>query len=105
MLVKEENVMTTSDRAYRDLYFDEPHVQAEFDRLVQAVRDAEQARAPIGERHQQAERGAETGAVSDTEYRSADEAYIAASNKIAAAQRAVDKFLQANRNYRVRGQG
>jgi hypothetical protein len=93
-----------SDQAYRDLYFDEPHVQAEFERLVQAIRDAERARAPIGERHRQAERGAETGAVSDADYRSAEDKYIAASNKIAAAQRAVDKFLQANRNYRVRGQ-
>jgi hypothetical protein len=93
-----------SDRAYRDLYFDEPHVQAQFERLVQAIRDAEQARAPIGQRQQHAERGAETGAVSDAEYRSAEDEYIAASNKIASAQRAVDKFLQDNRNYRVRGQ-
>jgi hypothetical protein len=94
--------MSTSDQAYRGIYYDEPHVQAEFERLVQRVRDAEQAREPVGSRHRQAERGLETGAISDAEYRSADDAYIAAGNAIAAAQREVDKFLQANRNYRTR---
>jgi hypothetical protein len=94
-----------SDQAYRDLYFDQPEVQAEFERLVQRIRDAEQARAPIADRHRQAERGEESGAVSEAEYRSADKAYIAANNAIAAAQRAVDTFLQTHRNYRVRGRG
>src|SRR5881397_2332461 len=45
-----------SDRAYRDLYYEEPHVQAEFERLVQRIRDAERAREPIGSRQRQAER-------------------------------------------------
>ncbi len=91
-----------SDRAYRDLYYDEPHVQAEFERLVQRVRDADRAREPIGSKHRQAERDMETGALSEAEYRSADAAYIAAGNAIAAAQRAVDAFLQQNRNYKTR---
>jgi hypothetical protein len=91
-----------SDRAYRDLYFEEPHVQAEFERLVQRVRDAEQARAPIGERHRQAERAVESGTQSDKQFRSADDAYIAAGNAIAAAQRAVDEFLHTHRNYKSR---
>jgi hypothetical protein len=91
-----------SDRAYRDLYYEDPHVQAEFERLVQRIRDAERAREPIGARHRQAERAQETGAISDAEYRSADDAYIAANNAIAAAQRAVDEFLHTHRNYRVR---
>ena len=91
-----------SERAYRDLYYEEPHVQAEFERLVQRIRDAERAREPIGTRHRQAEWAVETGAMSDADYRSADDAYIAASNAIAAAQRAVDAFLQTHRNYRTR---
>jgi hypothetical protein len=91
-----------SDRAYRDLYYEEPHVQAEFERLVQRIRDAERAREPIGSRQQQAERAVETGRMSEAEYRSADDAYIAANNAIAAAQRAVDAFLQTHKNYRTR---
>ena len=91
-----------SDRAYRDLYFEQPHVQAEFERLVQRIRDAERAREPIGARHRQAERAVETGAISNAEFRSADDAYIAANNAIAAAQRAVDAFLRTHRNYRTR---
>jgi hypothetical protein len=94
--------MATSDKAYRDIYYDEPHVQAEFERLVQRVRDAEQAREPAGNRQRQAARDAETGAISDAQYRSADDAFIAANNTIAAAQRAVDEFLRANRNYRTK---
>jgi hypothetical protein len=91
-----------SDRVYRDLYYEEPHVQAEFERLVQRIRDAERAREPIGSRQRQAEREAEAGKMSEAEYRSADDAYIAANNAIAAAQRAVDAFLQTHKNYRSR---
>ncbi len=91
-----------SDRAYRDLYFDEPHVQAEYDRLVQRIRDAEQARAPLADRQRSAERDLDSGKLSDAEFKSADAAYIAANNAIAAAQRAVDEFLHANRNYKSR---
>jgi hypothetical protein len=91
-----------SDRAYRDLYYEQPHVQAEFERLVQRIRDAERAREPIGVRHRQAERAVESGAISDAEYRSADAEYIAANNAIAAAQRAVDEFLHQHRNYKTR---
>ena len=91
-----------SDRAYRGIYFEEPHVQSEFERLVEQVRAAERAREPLSQRQNKAERGAEAGTLSDKEYRSAEDAYIAAGNAIAAAQRAVDKFLQENRNYRTR---
>jgi hypothetical protein len=91
-----------SDRAYRDIYYDEPHVQAEFDRLVQRIRDAERARAPSGDRQRQAERSVESGALSDAEYTSVEDKYIAANNAIAAAQRAVDEFLHMHRNYKTR---
>jgi hypothetical protein len=91
-----------SDRAYRDLYFEEPHVQAEYERLVQRIRDAERAREPISARHRQAEQAMETGAISGADFRSVDDAYIAANNAIAAAQRAVDAFLRTHRNYRTR---
>lgn len=89
-----------SDRAYRGIHYDEPHVQAEFERLVQQIRAAEQARAPIAARHKQAERDVEAGRLSYAQFRTIDDAYIAANNAIAAAQRAVDAFLQLHRNYR-----
>jgi hypothetical protein len=90
-----------SDRAYRGIHYDDPRVQAEFERLVQQIRDAEQARAPIAERHRKAERDAESGAISDTHFRSVDHEYIGANNAIAAAQRAADDFLRRNHNYRT----
>jgi hypothetical protein len=91
-----------SDKAYRGIYYDEPHVQAEFDRLVQRIRDAERDRAPLAERQRTAAREAESGAISDKQFQSADAAFIAANNAIAAAQRAVDAFLRANKNYKTR---
>ena len=94
--------MTTSDRAYRDLYYDDPVVQAEFERLVQRIRDAEQARKPVGVRQAQAELGAETGRQSHADYEAAEDAYIAAGNAIARAQREADAFLQLHRNYKSR---
>ncbi len=91
-----------SDRAYRDLFYDDPYVQAEFEKLVQRVREAEQAREPLGSRQRQAERDSDAGKMSDKDYRSIEDEYTAASNAIAAAQRAVDAFLHENRNYRSR---
>ena len=90
-----------SDHAYRGLHYDDPHVQAEFDRLVQRIGDAERARAPIAERHRKAERDMDSGAISGARFRSIDDEYIAANNAIAAAQRAVDDFLRIHRNYRA----
>ena len=90
-----------SDKAYRGIHYDEPHVQAEFERLVQRIKDAEQARGPTAERHRKAERAGEEGAISDAQFKSAEDAYIAANNAIAAAQRAVDDFLHVHRNYRT----
>ena len=91
-----------SDKAYHGIYYDEPHVQAEFERLVQRIRDAERDRGPIAERQRTAARESEAGAISDKQFRSADAAFIAANNTIAAAQRAADAFLQANKNYKTR---
>jgi hypothetical protein len=91
-----------SDKAYRDIYYDEPHVQAAFERLVQRIRDAEGDRAPLAERQRTAAREAEAGKITDKQFQSADAAFIAANNKIAAAQRAVDEFLRANKNYKTR---
>jgi hypothetical protein len=91
-----------SDKAYRGIFYDEPHVQAEFERLVQGIHEAERARAPLADRQRTAAREAEAGAISDKQFQSADAAFIAANNAIAAAQRAVDAFLQANKNYKTR---
>ena len=90
-----------SDSMYRGIRYDDPHVQAEFERLVQRIGAAEQARAPVAEQHRKAERAVEEGAASDAQFQAVDDAYIAANNAIAAAQRAVDEFLRNNRNYRA----
>ena len=91
-----------SDKAYRGIYYDQPHVQAEFEQLVQRIRDAEQNRAPLADRQRTAARELESGAISEKQFQSVDAAFIAANNAIAAAQRAVDSFLQANKNYKAR---
>ena len=91
-----------SDHAYRGISYAEPHVQRAFEQLIQRINDAEQARAPIAERHRRAERSVEEGSISDAQFRPIDAEYIAANNAIAAAQRAVDDFLAANPNYRTR---
>ena len=93
-----------SDRAYLGIRYDDPSIQAEFEWLRQAIRDAEQARAPIAARHRQAERDLEEGAISDAQFRSVDKDYIAANNAIAAAQRAADAFLQQHRDYHAGSQ-
>lgn len=98
----EERKQHMSDKAYRGIYYDEPHVQAEYERLVQRIRDAEAARAPLADQQRTAAREAEAGKISDKQFQSADAAFIAANNKIAAAQRAVDEFLRANKNYKTR---
>ena len=90
------------DRAYRDFYYEEPHVQAEYERLVQQLRNAEAARTPVGQQHEQAERAEEAGAISEKSYRSSEQAYVAASNAIAEAKRAVETFLNRNGNYKIR---
>lgn len=90
-----------SDRAYQGIHFDDPSVQAEFERLVQRVVDAEHAREPVAARHRQAERDVDDGRLSDGQFQPIDRSYIAANNAIAAAQHAVDAFLQQHRDYRA----
>lgn len=90
-----------SNTSYRDIHFDEPAVQRQFEQLVQSIRDAEQARAPIAERHRAAERANEQGDMSDADFRVIDREYISANNQIAAAQRAVEAFLNTHRNYQM----
>jgi hypothetical protein len=86
---------------FRGISFDDPRRLAEFDRLVGAVTAAEQEREPIGKRHRQAERDLDDGNISDSQFRTIDDQYIAANNKIAAAKRAVDAFLTQNNDYKV----
>lgn len=90
-----------SDRAYRNIHFDEPAVQTKFEELIQAIHAAEQARAPVAERHRAAERANEEGRMPDAEFRAVDREYISANNAIAAAQRAVEAFLNTHRNYHM----
>ncbi len=84
---------------FAGISFRDQRTQAEFDRLVDAVAAAEQARAPLAQRHAQLERDLDAGRVSDAQFRAIDEQYIAANNAIAAAKRAVDAFLVQHRDY------
>src|SRR5512132_2271920 len=94
--------MSTSDQAYRGIYYDEPHVQAEFERLVQRIRDAERDRAPLADRQRTAAREAEAGTISDKQFQSADAALSAAYHAISAAALSGVAFLQVNKNDRGR---
>ena len=87
---------------YQGIAFDDARRQGELERLVAAVAEAEQEREPVGRRHRQAERDLEDGTISDDDFRTLDDQYIAANNKIAAAKRAVDAFLAENRDFKTR---
>lgn len=86
---------------YEGIRYDDPMLQTEFQRLVEEVAAAELARAPIQQQHHQAEEGRDGGNVSDSQFRSVDQQFISANNKIAAAKKKVDEFLGRNKNYRV----
>ena len=87
---------------YAGFSYDDPRVQAEFQRLLDEVDAAEQARAPIQQQHRQAENSRDAGSMSDAQFGAVDRQFIAANNKIAAAKRKVDHFLSQNKDYRVR---
>jgi hypothetical protein len=97
--MRKDTTMNTEE--FKGISFEDPRRQAEFERLLGAVATAEGERAPIAERHRQAERDLDTGGISDADFRAIDDRYIAANNKIAEAKRAVDAFLVANRDYKV----
>ncbi len=86
---------------YQGIRYDDPRLQAEFERLLAQVEAAERARAPLRERFNQAEHEREMGNLSRDEFETIEDQYIGANNKIAAAQRAVDRFLGTYKNYRV----
>ncbi len=87
---------------FAGIAFRDPSTQAAFDRLVAAVVAAEQARAPLAQRHAAAERDLDAGRISEAQFRALDDQYIAANNQIAAAKRAVDRFLTEHRDYTSR---
>lgn len=89
---------------YENIRYDDPALQAELQRLIEAVAVAERARAPLQQRHREAEAGQDTGTVSESEFRAIDSQYISANNKIAAAKKRVDEFLGRFKNYRVEEQ-
>ncbi|GAC1364380.1 MAG: hypothetical protein NVSMB42_24200 [Herpetosiphon sp.] len=93
--------ITTNTKQYAPIRFDNQMVQSEFERLVGEVIAAEQARAPLADRQRTAEGEVNQGALSQRDYDSIDRQFIAANNKIAAAKKAVDAFLSANRNYKI----
>ena len=86
---------------YENIRYDDPSLQAEFQRLVEDIAAAERARAPIQQRHREAEAAQDVGKVSDSEFRSIDSQYISANNRIAAAKKKADEFLGRFKNYRV----
>jgi|GEM_PF-2339385 len=84
---------------YEGIRYDDPHLQAEFQRLVEEVAAAERTRAPIQQRHRQAEQEREAGDMSDSQFRAVDDQFISANNKIAAAKRKVEEFLGRHKHY------
>ena len=83
---------------FAGIVFRDPDTQAAFDRLVAAVVAAEQGRVPLAQRHAAAERDLDAGRISEAQFRALDDQYIAANNQIAAAKRAVDRFLAQHRD-------
>ena len=90
-----------SSREYSGIRYDDPRLQAEFERLLAEVEACERSRTPVQESHRNAERAYEDGEISERQFRTVDDQYISANNKIAAAKKNVDQFLQMNKNYRV----
>jgi outer membrane protein TolC len=86
---------------YEGIRYDDPALQAELQRLIEAVAAAERARAPIQQQQREAEARREAGDISEREFRQADDKFIAANNSIAAAMKQVDEFLGRYKNYRV----
>lgn len=86
---------------YERIRYDDPSLQAEFQRLVEEIATVERARAPIQQRHRQAEEGREAGDLPESQFRAIDDQYIAANNKIAAAKKKADEFLGRFKNFRV----
>lgn len=90
-----------STNEYSGISFDDAGRQAQFEMLLGAVTAATQEREPLSQRHSQAERGLDDGDIDDEQFRSIDDQYIAANNKIAAAKHAVDNFLTQNNDYKA----
>jgi predicted RNase H-like nuclease (RuvC/YqgF family) len=88
-------------REYQGIRYDDPRLQAEFERLLAEVEAAERARAPLKQQFFEAERQRESGNLSGREFEATENRFISANNKIAAAKRKVDQFLGRNKNYRV----
>ncbi len=86
---------------YENIRYDDPALQAELQRLIQAVAAAERARAPIQQRHREAEAQQDAGTMSGAEFQTIDRQYISANNKIAAAKKNIDEFLGRNKNFHV----
>ena len=86
---------------YEAIRYDDPNVQAEFQRLVEEVATAERARAPIQEQHRRAEGERDRGKLSESQYNDVDHTYIAANNSIARAIKKVDEFLGRNKDNQV----
>jgi len=86
---------------YEGIRYDDPHVQAEFQRLVEAVAAAERARGPIEDRHRRAEAERDRGNISESQYNDIDKQYVSANNAIARAIKKVDEFLGRNKDYHV----
>jgi hypothetical protein len=88
-------------REYRGIRYDDPWLQRELERLIADVDALEQARRPVEDEHRQAERAREDGDISEREFRAVDDRYLAVNNKIAAAKKKIDQFLQTNKHFRV----
>ena len=86
---------------YERIRYNDPTLQAEFQRLIEEMAAAERAREPIQEQHRKAESDMDTGVVKESEFRAIDSQYIKANNRIAAARKKIEEFLGRYKNYRV----
>jgi hypothetical protein len=88
-------------KEYQGIRYDDPQLQAEFERLIAQVTAADRARAPFAQQMQEAERARDTGKIDRDQFETTEDKYISANNTIARAKRAVDQFLGEYKNYHV----
>jgi outer membrane protein TolC len=86
---------------YENIRYDDPSLQAELQKLIEDVAAAERARSPIQNQHRQAESELDVGSITEEDFRKVDSQFISANNRIAAAKKKIDEFLQRYKNYRV----
>ncbi len=90
-------------KEYAGIRYDDPGLQAEFERLLAQITAAERARAPLAQQMQDAERQRDNGRIGRDQFEAVEDKYMGANNTIARAKRAVDQFLGQYKNTNRKG--